>query len=274
MAFRLTAVWVLALVVPAVAAAQGDLARARTLYNSGQYEESIAAANAAKSRPSTASSAALIIARSRLERFRKSADPMDLAAGRSELISVDPRTLTEQESIEWQVGVGIALFLEGQIPAAAEAFGAVLPAASERLTHAEYEKLLEWRGTAVSRLAESLAGDARRHAYEALRSEVVRELDRNPLSRRATYWAVIAARGVGALDAAWGGAIAGWIRAGNQPEGLQLRADVEQFVIHTLIPERAQARTGQRLDAPNTVHEITAMTEEWQAVTKRWIPER
>ena len=46
--FRIIGVWLLALAMPAVAAAQGDLARARTLYNSGQYEE----------------------------RFRKSADPI------------------------------------------------------------------------------------------------------------------------------------------------------------------------------------------------------
>src|SRR5262245_44159565 len=92
--------------LPAAAWAQSDLERARTLYNSGQYEESMAAAAAAKNRPSTAASAALIIARSRLERFRKSADAADLAAGRAELISIDPRTLTPQEAIEWQVGAG------------------------------------------------------------------------------------------------------------------------------------------------------------------------
>jgi hypothetical protein len=92
------------------------------------------------------------------------------------------------------------------------------------------------------------------------------------LSRPATYWTVVATRGAGDLDAAWGAAIAGWIRAGSQPEGQPLRADLERFVVQTLIPERAQARTGQRLDTKATVAEIETLTGEWHAVTGHWTP--
>ena len=240
------------------------------LYNAGQFDESIAAATSAKARPSAVPSATLIIARSRLERFRKTAYADDLTAARADLVSLDPRTMAPQEGIEWQIGVAIALFLENQIGPSAEAFAAILPAARERLTHAEYEKVLDWWGTSLSRVAESLGGDARRHAYEKLRSEVAHEFERNPLSRPATYWAVVSARGAGDLDQAWGAAIAGWIRAGAQPEGRGLRDDLEKFVMQTLIPERAQARTGQRLDAASTVNEIASMTEEWRAFTSRW----
>jgi len=84
------------------------------LYNSGNFEESIAAAASAKSKPPAASSATLIIARSRLERFRTLGDASELVAARAELASLNPRNLAPQEAIEWQIGVGTALFLENE----------------------------------------------------------------------------------------------------------------------------------------------------------------
>jgi hypothetical protein len=96
------------------------------------------------------------------------------------------------------------------------------------------------------------------------------ELDRNPLSRPAAYWAVVAARGAGDLDGAWNAAIAGWIRAGSEPEGTQFRTDLDRFMTQTLIPERAQARTGQRLDARATQTEIALLTEQWRALADQW----
>lgn len=266
----LVAVGTLMLVSPRVASAQSDLERARMLYNSGHFAESIAAATSAKSRPAAGPSATLIIARSRLERFRTLGDPKELAAARAELVSLNPRTLAPQEAIEWQIGVGTALYLENQVGPATEMFTSVLPAARGRLTPVEFEKLLEWWGTTLARLAESLTGDARRHAYERLRADARLEMERNPLSRPATYWTVVALRGAGDLDGAWAAAAAGWIRSGGQPEGRQLRTDLDRFVAQTLIPERAQARTGQRLDARATVAESTAMTEEWRALAARW----
>lgn len=260
----------LVFVCPGLASAQSDLERARLLYNLGRFEESIAAATSAKSKPASGPSATLIIARSRLERFRALADPKDLAAARAELVSLNPRNLAPQEAIEWQIGVATTLFLENQVGPAVEMFTSVLPAARGRLTPAEFEKLLEWWGTTLARLAESLTGEARKHAYERLRADVRLEMERNPLSRPATYWTVVALRGAGDLDAAWGAAAAGWIRSGSQPEGTQLRTDLDRFVTQTLIPERAQARIGQRLDAKTTVTEIAAMTEEWRSIAVRW----
>jgi hypothetical protein len=264
----IASIWVLALLCPAPAAAQSDLERARALYNAGQFDEAIAAAKASSKR-STAPSATLIIARSRLEKFRTLGDQRELVTARAELVSLNPRTLAPQEAIEWQIGVGTALFFENAPGAAAETFTAVIPSARALLTEAEFEKLLEWSGAALSRLAESLSGDHRKQVYETLRSHAKRELERNPLSRPAMYWAVVGSRGVGDFEAAWGGAVAGWIRA-NPPDGQALRADLERFVTQTLIPERAQARTGQRLDAKPTVAEIASLTEEWRALTKRW----
>jgi len=96
------------------------------------------------------------------------------------------------------------------------------------------------------------------------------ELERDPLSRPTAYWVVVAARGAGDFEGAWNAAFTGWIRAGSQPEGRQLRIDLDRFVTQTLIPERAQARTGQRLDARPTQEEIAALTEQWSALGQRW----
>jgi hypothetical protein len=255
---------------PAIAAAQSDLERARAFYNAGQFDESIAAAAAARNKPVAVPSATLISARARLERFRQNNDSKDLSVARSELVLVNPGILAPQETIEWQIGLGTALFLDNQPGPAAEMFTTVLPAARERLSQAEVDKLLEWWATALWRTAESHTGSARRAAYEAMHSAVREELERDPLSRTMSYWTVIAARGAGDFEAAWNSAVAGWIRAGAQPDGRQLRDDLDRFVIQTLIPERAQARTGQRLDARATQAEITVQTEQWRAVSDLW----
>jgi hypothetical protein len=267
---RLFLVLTVLVVCPALASAQNDLERARSLYNAGQYEESIAAAMLAKNRAAVAPSATLIAARARLERFRKTGDPTDLTVARAELVSLNPWNLAPQEAIEWQIGVGSALFFENQFGPAADMFGAALPSARTRLSTAELEKLLEWWAAAMSRVAEKLSGSQRKDAYSTMQAAVRLELERNPLSRPATYWSVVAARGSGDIESAWNTAVAGWIRAGGQADGQQLRSDLERFVTQTLIPERAQARSGQRLDTKATVAEIAAMNEEWRALTVRW----
>jgi tetratricopeptide (TPR) repeat protein len=266
----LAAVSALVLMLPRTAAAQNDLERARTYYNAGQFAESIAAATSAISKPATANSARLIIARARLEQFRKIGDPTELAEARRELVSLKPAGLAPQEAIEWQIGVGTALFLEDQLGPAAEIFATLLPSARARLSSEEYQKLLDWWGTAVSKLAESLTGDARKQNYEKLRADARTELERNPFSRPATYWTVVASRGVGDLDGAWNAAITGWIRMSGQPDGQQLQTDLGTFVTRTLIPERAQARTGQRPETKQTMTEMAAMNEEWRTLVARW----
>jgi hypothetical protein len=250
--------------------AQGDLERARTAYNAGQLDDAITAAAMAKSKPAAVPSATLITARARLERFRRNNDPSDLAAARADLVSLDPRNLAPQEVIEWQIGLGTALFLDGHPGPASELFSTVLPGARERLSPIEYDKLLEWWASTLSRVAEANTATARKEAYAAMLPAVRAELDRNPLSRPAAYWSVVAARGAGDLDRAWNAAVAGWIRAGSEPEGTQLRADLDRFVTQTLIPERAQARTGQRLDARSSQAEIASLTEQWRALADQW----
>ena len=139
-----------------------------------------------------------------------------------------------------------------------------------RLSPAEVDKLVEWWASTVARVAESQTGAARKETYVAMLTAVRDELERNPLSWPASYWLVVAARGAGDLDGAWNAAVTGWIRAGSQPDGQQHRDDLDRFVTQTLIPERAQARTGQRLDSKATEAEIAALTEQWRALAEHW----
>ena len=263
----------LSVAAPSSAAGQSDLEKARAMYNEGRFEESIAAAAVAKHKPVSVPSATLIEARARLERFRQNGDAGDLGAARAALVSLNPRVLAPQEIIEWQIGIGTALFLENQPGPAAEMFATVLPAARERLSSAELDKLVEWWASTVARVAESQTGSARKDAYTAMLSAVRNELERNPLSWPASYWLVVAARGAGNLDDSWNAAITAWIRAGSQPEGVSVRGDLDRFVTQTLIPERAQARTGQRLDSKTTETEIAAQTEQWRALVEHWRPQ-
>jgi hypothetical protein len=257
---------------PALAIAQSDLEKARAMYNAGQYDECIAIAAIAKNKPAAASSATLISARARLERFRQTDDPKELTAARADLVSLNASMLAPQEIIEWQIGLGTALFLDDQPGPAAEMFTTVLPTARGRLPAAEFDKLVEWWASALFRVAESQSGAARREAYVSMLSAVRAELERNPLSRPSAYWVVVAARGTGDFEGAWNAAFTAWIRAGAQPDGKSLRTDLDRFVTQTLIPERAQARTGQRLDARAAQAEIAALTEQWRMLAEHWQP--
>jgi len=266
----IAAVVVVGLCAPTPAWAQSSLERARAYYNEGRYDESIAAATAASSRPEAVPSATLIIARSHLGRYRASGDAKELDAARAALVTLNPRALVPQEAIEWQIGAGTALFFENQFGPAADMFSTVVPVARERLNDAEFEKLVEWWGSTQARLAETLTGDARRVAYERLRNDATREVQRNPLSRPATYWMIVGLRGAGNLEEGWSAAVSGWIRFGGPTGGEKLRADLDRFVVQTLIPERAQAKTGQRLDTKTALNEIAVMTEDWRNLTTRW----
>jgi hypothetical protein len=258
------------LCLPRPAVAQSELARARLLYNAGNFDAAIASAAGARTKAGNAPASALIIARSRLERFRVLANPDDLNAARTGLIAIDLRALSRQETLEWQIGLGEALFLDNLPGPASEMFRPLIPSVRAQFTSSEIEKLIDWWATSISLVAESANGATRIDEYRELRAVCEGELDHQPTSRAATYWIVAALRGTGELDRAWNAAIAGWIRASAMPRAGELRTDLDRLVVQTIIPERAQARTGQRLDAPNTLAAIAMMTAEWHNVAGRW----
>src|ERR1019366_5410775 len=88
----------------AAADSRDPLARARTLYNSGQFAAAIAAADQARIVAAHADSADLIAARSYLERFRGSQASDDLANARGRLARLDPQRLGGHERVEFLAG--------------------------------------------------------------------------------------------------------------------------------------------------------------------------
>lgn len=262
-----TAIW---LGTSADVAAQSHLARAREAYNAGNFDAAIQLAAGPRNQPRTAASAALIIARARLERFRASASPADLSAARTELVTLNTHALSQHELLEWQIGLAQTLYFENELGPASDWFRTLIPSVREELPPAETDKLLEWWATTTSASAEALSGAARTEKYREVLAMMELELESNPMSRAGTYWIAVAARGAGDLNRAWNAAVAGWIRARGVAGGQQLRADLERFVLHTLIPERAQMRSGQRIDNKATAAEIAALTDEWRNLTRRW----
>jgi tetratricopeptide (TPR) repeat protein len=255
---------------PRPAAAQKELKQARRLYNASMFDEAITAATPALDKPKVAASASLIIARAKLERFRISGDQDDLAAARKELTALNSRKLSAQESIEWQMGLGETLVFEDQFGPASEIFESLFQAARLRFTSAQMDKLVEWWANSTARFAESFTGPARSESYDRMLRTLRTALQLDPPARASTYWLVVASRGVGDLEGAWNAAVAGWIRAGSVQGGDQLREDLEQYVMQTVIPERARARTGQRQGTRVTTLEIAAMTRQWRTLTQLW----
>src|SRR5688500_13742613 len=88
--------------MPLVAeATRADLAKARSLYNNGQFDEAIQAATAARRTEITADAAAIVLARAHLERYRQRADPSDLSAARSALTAIRSHALDQRDRLEF-----------------------------------------------------------------------------------------------------------------------------------------------------------------------------
>ena len=241
------------------------LLAARQFYNAGQFDRAIAAAAEAVAVPSVASSAHLVIGRSRLERFRKTADAHDLADARTDLRAVDPRALDARERIELQIGFALLLFFDERFGAAAELLTPVLDVSSTLAPDA-HERALEWWATALDRQAQAMDAGDRAPVYTRVIDRMEAEQRRDVMSRAACYWLAAAARGSGDVDRAWATAQACWVRAALAPDrGAGLRDDLDKLVNLAIIPEKA-ARA-----APRERRQATAaLTMEWESFKKNW----
>src|SRR6478609_6241128 len=85
-----------AVALSAQPAGTDPLARARQLYNTGQYDEAITAARDAAQRASVQSEANLLLGRALLERHRASRTTEDLAEARMALGAVDASGLSDR----------------------------------------------------------------------------------------------------------------------------------------------------------------------------------
>jgi hypothetical protein len=225
----------------AYAAEPPPLVRARMLYNSMDYDGAIAAAAMARLQPTTADAGALVEARARLERYRRAADLMDLAAARDALNAIRAAVLSPRDQVDFLIGVGQSLFLTDAFGPAAELFDTALERAMV-LPERDRLMLLDWWATALDREAETSPPERRERLAGLIKVRMEAELRRDPGSAPANYWLAVAARAAGDLETAWDAAVAAWIRATLGPASSELRADIDRLMTDALIPERARMR--------------------------------
>ncbi|OFW29109.1 MAG: hypothetical protein A3H97_02875 [Acidobacteria bacterium RIFCSPLOWO2_02_FULL_65_29] len=236
------------------------LARARLLYNQGQFEPAIAAAEEGRRVPALADAADLIAARAYLERFRETAAPDDLTAARVRLRRITPDRLGVRERAEYLVGLGETLFFDEAAGAAARVFESVLTGGAV-LTPDARERILDWWASALDRDARNRSDDERPDVYRTIRDRMQAELGANATSATSSYWLSAAAWGQGDHQAAWDAAQAGWVRAPLAADrGAALRGDLDRLVLRAIIPERARALA----QAP------ASLEIEWESFKERW----
>jgi hypothetical protein len=265
---------------PAVAQDPPALAKARALYNAGDYDGAITSAGIARNQRDSGDAAALVTARAYLERFRLRADPADLANARVALTGIRATALSARDQLDLLIGLGQSLYLADQFGPAAEIFDvalarvtpppAVAPGGGERpgtvsaasaaaLSHRDRLMLLDWWATALDREAQRRPADRRAPLYERIEMRMEAEVRADPGNAAANYWLAAAVRGLGDLDRAFDVAVAAWIRSGLGPETADtLRADLDRLVTQALVPERARQRPPRDLQS------------EWDAMKGQW----
>jgi tetratricopeptide (TPR) repeat protein len=250
-------------VVPAAAA--DALAEARRLYNQGQYDTAARYAREAMKMPVTMESGRLVLGRIHLERFRRSADAVDLTQAREALKTVNAEALDGRERVELLIGIGECLFLEDKFGTAAEAFERALDS-SQGLGTGAHERVLDWWATALDRLALSRPRESRETLYARIVARMEKELALDPSSAPAAYWLAAALRSAGNLERAWHAAIAGWIVAAlGRDHGAALRADLDRLMTQRIIPERAT-----KLQPRDSKQATVSMLAEWESLKSAW----
>jgi hypothetical protein len=256
---RIIAVAALLAFGPAASAEEPpSLAKARSLYNAANYEGAIDAASVARKDPAWADAAALVIARSYLERYRLQADAEDLAAARDALNAVRSTALTPRDHADFIVGLGLSLYLGESYGAAAELFDTALHRSS-LLPPRDQLLLLDWWATALDREGQIRSSDRRAAVFERIGARMGDEIRREPGNAVANYWMAVAARGRGDIDGAWSYAVAAWVRSRLSPDVEKLRVDLDRLMTQALIPERSR-----RVVARDQQEALTALRTEWE----------
>ncbi len=253
---------------PAASAAQSaePLDRVRQLYNAGDYDEAIRVAVGLLGRPGDHDTTRLLLGRALLERHRSSASPEDLSEGRQALRAVDPHTLSERDRIDLQVGLGEALYLDGEYRPAALVLAMALDRASA-LSAGGREQLADWWATAMDRHAQTRPPDERNEIYIGLEDRMARHLREFPDSSAALYWSAAAALARGALELAWDRAVVAWVQAPVTPDsGTSLRNDIDRLVVRALVPERVKRLPG----ASGGADAANSLLAEWEIIKEQW----
>ena len=247
------------------AAQQSALVRARQLYNQQQYDAAIDAAVEARKSAASVDVASLVFARAHLERFRLTANAVDLVAARDALRQVNSTRLTSSERIELLIGLGEMLYLDDRCGAAAEQFD--LAVAQIDRADPNAGRALEWWASALDRQAQLDPATDQQALYALILRRMEDELRRDAGSAVASYWVAAAARGVGDLQRAWDAAIAGWVRARLAGDrSVALRADLDRLVRQAVIPERAR----QTASPGDPQQAAATMRAEWDRIKEQW----
>jgi hypothetical protein len=241
------------------------LGRAREAYNATRYDEAIDGARVALSDPDAADAARLILGRALLERYRTTGHDGDLGEAFDALRAAAPSRLAAADRLEWLVGMAQWLFHTERFGAAAEMFDQVV-------SHARFgppdgaDRALDWWASALDRHAQRTPA-LRERIYRRMLERMEQELVHTPGSLAANYWLVAAARGAGEIDRAWESATAGWLRAELVPaRAPALRADLDRFVLTTIIPDRARSHAAGR----DQRQAADTMVTEWERFKAQW----
>lgn len=260
------AVCVAAAVVPAHANVEA-LARARQLYNAGDYDAAVTAAQDARRDAETADAAAIVLARAQLERFRLAGDPADLMSARTALRAVDRARLGPRDAMDHAVGLAEALYVDGAYGAAAEMFEPLLRS-SAPLEPATRARVVDWWAGALDAEARARPAPERAAYYERIVVRMEAELDREPFAAVASYWLAAAALGAGDPLRAWQAAVAGWIRASFAAEGGgEVRGDLDRLVAESVIPARTRRESSTREDRAAAA---AALQAAWEGIKDQW----
>jgi hypothetical protein len=250
---------------PVFAAEPAALAKARQRYNAGDFEGAIIAASVARNIPTSADAAALVIARSHLERYRQRAEPAELTTAREALFAINADNLSARDQVDLFIGTGQTLYLTEVFGAAAELFDTALTRSS-LLAASDRRQLLDWWATALDREAQSRPSERRSRVFERIVARMEDELHRDPFNLVANYWLAVAARGMGDPERAWNAAVAGWVRSSLAPEKAPaLREDLDRLVGQALIVERAHLRPAREQQEA-----LATLRAEWDLVKEQW----
>ena len=260
----------LALILAVLAAVAFDqpnpLVRAREFYNAQNYDAAIEAATAACAVPALADSAAVVLARAHLERFRTTKDSADLSSAREALQHVDAAKLTGRDGVELLIGEGESLYFDDQFGAAAELYGLALERADQLDTPAR-DRLFEWWASSLDQEAQLGPESDRKPLYARILARAEAELRVDDKSPVASYWLVAAARGTDDLERAWGAALAAYVRAPQAgARGATLREDLDRLVTQVIIPERAEALASA--GDPHPAMDI--LQAQWDDLKQKW----
>lgn len=247
-------------------AAPDPMERALRLYNAGSYDEAIEAARAVADRPDTRAASRLLVGRALLERHRASAAPEDLAEARQALRGIETDALTDRQRVDLVIGLGEALYLDGDYRAAAALLGSALGQVVW-LSPAGREQLADWWATAMDRYAQTRAPDERATVYTEIERRLGAHLEQFPDSSAAPYWSAAAALARGELELAWDLAVAAWVRAPfTADRGAALRADIDRLVVRAIVPERVRRLPGN----PDAETAANSLLAEWELTKEKW----